>query len=64
MRARDITEFTAPIDRFFNFCHDAKNIGTIGIGDGGNEIGARVVCARGGACRVHFSRWGAQVWAR
>lgn len=39
MRARDITEFTAPIDRFFNFCHDAKNIGTIGVGDGGNEIG-------------------------
>lgn len=39
MRALDITQFTAPIDRLFAFCHEAKGLGTTGIGDGGNEIG-------------------------
>jgi len=39
MRALDITQFTAPIDRFFGYARETKRLGTTGIGDGGNEIG-------------------------
>jgi len=41
MRARDISEYTARIDRMFDYAltHQEKEILTIGIGDGGNEIG-------------------------
>ncbi|RJP29350.1 MAG: DUF4392 domain-containing protein [Candidatus Omnitrophota bacterium] len=44
MRGNDITPFTAPLDRFFLL---ADEVVTIGVGDGGNEIGmgkfARVI---------------------
>lgn len=38
MRSIDITPHTAPLDEFFIAAHNHK-IKTIGIGDGGNEIG-------------------------
>jgi hypothetical protein len=39
MRGLDITELMSPAHRLFEAAHRAGNIVTIGIGDGGNEIG-------------------------
>jgi hypothetical protein len=39
MRGRDITEFTKPVDRDFLRNAETSEVITIGIGDGGNEIG-------------------------
>lgn len=41
MRGEDIGEFTAPLDLLFEKCEG--NIFTIGIGDGGNEIGMGIL---------------------
>lgn len=41
MRGRDISDFLAKFDLFFNLC----NCPTIGVGDGGNEIGMGNVLA-------------------
>lgn len=38
MRGRDVSEFTAPLDRLFLQTR-ARKITTIGVGDGGNEVG-------------------------
>jgi hypothetical protein len=66
MRALDITQFTAPIDRLFGFCRDSKHMGTTGIGDGGNEIGTRVAHIRQHA-RDNTNSYlvrSSQAWAR
>lgn len=42
MTGRDITEFVAPVDSLFDGAAD-RGIPTVGIGDGGNEIGMGVV---------------------
>ncbi|MCI0702384.1 MAG: DUF4392 domain-containing protein [Planctomycetia bacterium] len=40
MRGRDLSEFTAPMHHLIEECHRMRpQVGTIGIGDGGNEIG-------------------------
>jgi hypothetical protein len=39
MRGRDITELMSPAHRLFEFAHRKGDVATIGIGDGGNEIG-------------------------
>jgi D-glutamate cyclase len=39
MRGRDITDLTSPAHRLFEAAHRQSQICTIGIGDGGNEIG-------------------------
>ncbi len=39
MRGIDITDRMSPAHRLFEFAHRDKNVTTIGIGDGGNEIG-------------------------
>jgi hypothetical protein len=39
MRGRDITEMMSPAHRLFEYAARIGNITTIGIGDGGNEIG-------------------------
>jgi len=39
MRGICIDSFTPPLHRLFELAHEAPNLKTIGIGDGGNEIG-------------------------
>jgi hypothetical protein len=39
MRGRDITELMSPVHRLFESANQMRNITTIGIGDGVNEIG-------------------------
>ena len=39
MRGRDITEMMSPAERLFAYASGSERITTIGIGDGGNEIG-------------------------
>ena len=39
MRGIDITEHTAPVHWLFEAVQDLPGLTTIGIGDGGNEIG-------------------------
>jgi hypothetical protein len=39
MRGRDITEYTKPVDSDVLECAERGDVVTIGIGDGGNEIG-------------------------
>jgi hypothetical protein len=39
MRGRDITDLMSPAHRLFEVAHEFSNLKTIGIGDGGNEIG-------------------------
>ncbi|MCS7046481.1 MAG: DUF4392 domain-containing protein [Gemmataceae bacterium] len=39
MRGRDVTEFTSPAHHLFEWAATQPGIATIGIGDGGNEIG-------------------------
>jgi hypothetical protein len=39
MRGRDITDLMSPAHRLFEWAHQQAHVTTIGIGDGGNEIG-------------------------